>query len=86
MFEKGNLKIEGYTNNEMPIMHQTGSETYPVIECLVYGDLDTGYGYGIREWSVMDGNFSNADNDDYGFEMSAVERWWYWDEIKEILG
>lgn len=86
MIKNEDFKIKGYTNKETPVMYQTGGENYPVIECLVYGKLDTGFGYGIREWSVIDGNFSDADNDDYGFDLSAVERWWYWDEIKAILG
>lgn len=80
------MKIKAHTNQEIPQATESEMDSnYPTVECLVYGLLDTGYGYGIREWSVLDGNFSNAECDDYGFEMSAVEKWWYWRDIKDVL-
>lgn len=87
MFEVEKLKIEGHTNQEVPQPSDEEKDSiYPTVLCLVYGKLDTGFGYGIREWSVYDQNFSTDDGDDYGFDLSDVERWWYWKDVKNVLG
>lgn len=86
MFKIEDLKVEGHTNQEIPQPKPSDANSlYPTVLCLVYGNLDTGFGYGIREWSVLDENFSTDDGDDYGFDLKDVERWWYWEDILNIL-
>ena len=85
MFKMEDLKVEGHTNQEVPQPNSSDTSLYPTVLCLVYGKLDTGFGYGIREWSVLDENFSTDDGDDYGFDLKDVERWWYWEDILNIL-
>lgn len=86
MFKIEDLKVEGHTNQEIPQPKPSDANgLYPTVLCLVYGNLDTGFGYGIREWSVLDESFSTDDGDDYGFDLKDVERWWYWEDILNIL-
>ena len=59
------------TKDEVPQAHgEYENEHYPQIPCLVYGELSTGIGYGVRYWNVTEQCWDDEECDDY--ELSLI--------------
>lgn len=55
--------------------------SYPLIPCLVKGQLSTGYGWGVRFWNHEFNCWDNEEADDFECEPNQVEAWCYLDDI-----
>lgn len=57
------------------------NDCYPQIPCLVYGELSTGTGYGVRYWNAIERCWDDEECDDYECDKDAVEEWAYIDDL-----
>lgn len=57
------------------------NDCYPQIPCLVYGQLSTGTGYGVRYWNAIEKCWDDEECDDYECDKDAVEEWAYIDDL-----
>ena len=70
------------TKDEVPQAHEEyENEHYPQIPCLVYGELSTGIGYGVRYWNVTEQCWDDEECDDYECSKDAIEEWAYLDDL-----
>lgn len=70
------------TKDEVPQAHgEYEKEHYPQIPCLVYGELSTGIGYGVRYWNVTEQCWDDEECDDYECSKDAIEEWAYLDDL-----
>lgn len=70
------------TKDEVPQAHgEYENEHYPQIPCLVYGELSTGTGYGVRYWNVTEQCWDDEECDDYECSKDAIEEWAYLDDL-----
>lgn len=57
------------------------NDNYPQIPCLVYGEISTGYGYGVRYWNCIEKVWDDEGCDDYECDKSEIEKWAYIDDL-----